>query len=109
MSRLLALALGIICAAASAAAAAPSIEDFASRPQVEDVSISPDGRYLAEIRTRDGKALTFVADRNAGKDQTLRLVLAEPDHFSMTWCRWATNTRLLCSFRGWSETASSTP
>jgi dipeptidyl aminopeptidase/acylaminoacyl peptidase len=95
----LALALGIFCAVASVAATAPSIEDFASRPQVEDVSISPDGRYLAEIRTRDGKAMTFVADRHAGKDQTLRPVLAEPDHFQMTWCRWATNTRLLCGFR----------
>src|SRR5260370_21684897 len=30
----------------------------------------------------------------------MRGVLAEPDHFQMTWCHWATNTRLLCGFRG---------
>jgi dienelactone hydrolase len=82
-------------------AAAPSPEEFALRPRVEDVSISPDGRYVALIRTRDdGRADALVADRQAGKDQVMRGVLAEPDHFQMTWCRWATNTRLLCGFRG---------
>jgi dienelactone hydrolase len=95
-----ALALGIVCLAAAHAATPPSIDDFASRPQVEDVSISPDGRYVAMIRTRDGKGFAFVSDRRAGKDQTLRLVITEPDHFRMTWCRWATNTRLLCGLRG---------
>jgi dienelactone hydrolase len=98
--RSITLAAGIFGLMAADAATPPSIEDFASRPQVEDVSISPDGRYLAMIRTRDGKAFAFVSDRRAGKDQTQRLVITEPDHFRMTWCRWATNTRLLCGFRG---------
>jgi dienelactone hydrolase len=81
-------------------AAMPSLEDFASRPRIEDVSISPDGRYLAFIQTRDGKATAVVSDRQTGKDQPGRSVLTEPDRFQMTWCRWATNTRLLCGFRG---------
>jgi dipeptidyl aminopeptidase/acylaminoacyl peptidase len=85
----------------AAHAAAPSPEEFALRPPVEDVSISPDGRYVAVIRTRDdGRADAVVADRQAGKDQVMRGVIGEPDHFQMTWCRWATNTRLLCGFRG---------
>jgi dipeptidyl aminopeptidase/acylaminoacyl peptidase len=85
----------------AAYAAAPSPEEFALRPRVEDVSISPDGRYVALIRTRDdGRAEADVADRQAGKDQVMRGVMAEPDHFQMTWCHWATNTRLLCGFRG---------
>jgi len=96
---MLAIVLGMFGNLA-AQAAAPSLEDFASRPWVEDVSISPDGRYVALIGTRDGKATAFVDDRQAGKDQPMRAVLAEPDHFQMTWCRWATNTRLLCGFRG---------
>jgi dipeptidyl aminopeptidase/acylaminoacyl peptidase len=95
---LLALVIGMAGALADAATP-PSIEDFASRPQVEDASISPDGRYLAMIQTRDGKGFAAVSDRRAGKDQILRVVIAEPDHFRMTWCRWATNTRLLCGFR----------
>jgi dipeptidyl aminopeptidase/acylaminoacyl peptidase len=96
---LLALAIGTVGAVSGHAATPPSIEDFASRPQVEHVSISPDGRYLAMIRTRDGRGYAFVSDRRAGKDQTMRLVITEPDHFRITWCRWATNTRLLCGFR----------
>src|ERR1700722_19007560 len=96
---LLALAIGMAGTVAGRAATPPSIEDFASRPQVEGVSISPDGRYLAMIRPHDGRGFAVVSDRRAGKDQTARLVITEPDHFRMSWCRWATNTRLLCGLR----------
>ena len=94
-----ALALGILLGLTAGASEPPSIEDFASRQSIEDVSISPDGRYLAVIRTHDGKAMTLVSDRSLGRDQTMRFVLSEPEHFRMVWCRWATNTRLLCGFR----------
>lgn len=105
MNKLAALVLvyGVCRGPVALAAVPPSIEEFASRSAVEDVSISPDGRYLALIRPRDGRALAFVSDRTLGKSQTLQLVLSEPDHFRMTWCRWATNTRLLCGFRGMVE------
>lgn len=96
----LALAIGILGAAAGHAASPPSIEDFASRPKIEDVSISPDGRYLALIQTLNGKAVAVVDDRQGGSDQTLKAVLAEPEHFRITWCHWATNTRLLCGLLG---------
>jgi hypothetical protein len=62
---MLAIVLGMFGNLA-AYAAAPSLEDFASRPQIEDVSISPDGRYVALIGTRDGKATAIVNDRQAG-------------------------------------------
>jgi dipeptidyl aminopeptidase/acylaminoacyl peptidase len=57
--------------------------------------MSPDGRYLALIQTLDGRALVVVAERLGGKD-AMRPVLSEPDQFQLTWCHWATNTRLLC-------------
>jgi dipeptidyl aminopeptidase/acylaminoacyl peptidase len=94
-----ALALGVLLGLSARASAPPSIEDFASRQSIENVSISPDGRYLALIRAQNGKALVVVSDRNLGKDQTMQTVLAEPEHFRISWCRWATNTRLLCGFR----------
>jgi acetyl esterase/lipase len=83
----------------SRAASPPSIEDFASRPQVEAVSISPDGRYLALVQTLDGKGVVVVDDRQGGKNRVMRPLLSEPDHFLLTWCHWATNTRLLCGLR----------
>jgi dienelactone hydrolase len=92
------ISLGVAPLSADAASP-PSIEDFASRPQVEDVSISPDGRYLALIRTQGGKAGAVIRDRRAGKDQQTRVVLGEPDDFQLTWCKWATDTRLLCGLR----------
>jgi dipeptidyl aminopeptidase/acylaminoacyl peptidase len=94
-----ALALSVLLGPTARASAPPSIEDFASRQSIESVSISPDGRYLALIRTHDGKASVLVSDRSLGKDQTMQSVLGEPEHFRIAWCRWATNTRLLCGFR----------
>jgi dipeptidyl aminopeptidase/acylaminoacyl peptidase len=76
----------------------PSIEEFAARPLVESAAISPDGRYLALIQTRDGRGFVAVVDRTA-PGSTKKAVLAEPEHFVISWCRWATNTRLLCSLR----------
>jgi dienelactone hydrolase len=98
--RIMAPALAMFVTAAGHAATPPSIQDFASRPKVEDVSISPDGRYLALIQTQDGRAMAVVSDRQAGKEQVMRPVVTEPEHFRMTWCHWATNTRLLCGFLG---------
>jgi hypothetical protein len=98
-TRIPALVLGVFTGIAGQAATPPSVEDFASRPQVEDVSISPDGRYLALITTRNGRATAAVIDRQAGPDSAMHGVLSEPDKFRMTWCDWATNTRLLCGFR----------
>jgi dienelactone hydrolase len=95
-----ALALGLFGSVLGYAATAPSIEDFASRPLIEDVSISPDGRYLALIQTHDGKGLVVVVDRRGSPEHPPLGVLAEPDQFQMSWCHWATNTRLLCGLRG---------
>jgi dipeptidyl aminopeptidase/acylaminoacyl peptidase len=80
-------------------ASMPSIEDFASRARIEGASISPDGRYLAVIQTLDGRGLVIVDDRQGGKDRVMHPVLNEPDRFLLTWCHWATNTRLLCGLR----------
>jgi dienelactone hydrolase len=94
----LALVLGVLGASEGRCASPPSIEEFAARPKIEDVAISPDGRYLALIQTLDGRAMAVIADRRAGPDQTMLPVLAEPEHFKFRWCHWATNTRLLCGF-----------
>jgi dipeptidyl aminopeptidase/acylaminoacyl peptidase len=80
--------------------APPTIETFASRPAVEGVAISPDGRYLATIQTQAGKGRVWVSERIAERFEGGRVLLAEPEHFRVSWCRFASNTRLLCSFRG---------
>ncbi len=76
---LLVLALSLWAGVESGAATAPSVEDFASRQKIEDVSISPDGRHLALIQTSGGRAAAVVIDRRAGEPRVQRVVLAEPE------------------------------
>jgi hypothetical protein len=83
----------------TAHAAAPSIEDFASRARIESATLSPDGHYIAVIRTQDGRGIAMVIDRSPAHTAPV-VVLSEPPHFRLTWCRWATDTRLLCGFIG---------
>ena len=100
LSLVLALILDLWSSIAAGAGTAPSIEEFAARSRIEDVTISPDGRYLALIQTHSGRAAAVVIDRSSTAASAPQVVMGEPDQFRMTWCRWATNTRLLCSFLG---------
>jgi dipeptidyl aminopeptidase/acylaminoacyl peptidase len=81
-----------------AGAATPSIADFAARPKVEDAAISPDGTHVVLIEMQGGKALAVVASLVPGSPAIA--VLSEPPRFEMRWCRWATDSRVLCSFEG---------
>jgi dienelactone hydrolase len=82
------------------AAIRPAVEAFAARARLEDVSISADGRYLALVETVRGKAAAVVLRRAPQERGPGQVVIEEPAHFRFLWCRWATNTRLLCSLRG---------
>lgn len=77
----------------------PPIAAFAGRLLVEGVSVSPDGKRIARIQTEKGKGMVVVHERDAGSAND-HLVLVEPDGFRLRWCKWATNTRVLCSFIG---------
>lgn len=94
------LLAGLGACLASHATTPPSIEDFAARSSIEGVAISPDGRYLAMIEPRSGRASVVVVDRQAAGQPAPNAIFAEPEHYRMTWCHWATNTRFLCGFQG---------
>jgi dipeptidyl aminopeptidase/acylaminoacyl peptidase len=91
------LILILIFMPALSMAASTSIEAFAARQKVQSVTISPDGRYLGIIQTNGVKAAVVVMDRLAPQKEP-RVVMGEPDDFRLQWCRFATNTRLLCGF-----------
>jgi len=98
-----AVVLAAIGSADGQAASPPSVEAFAARPRIEDVSISPDGHYVALIETRTGRAAAVVLDRHEHRPEAGKVVMGEPDRFHFSWCRWATNTRLLCGFGGMTQ------
>jgi dipeptidyl aminopeptidase/acylaminoacyl peptidase len=69
---------------------------FAAAPRISDATISPDGRYLA-ILTSIRKAQTLVVqDRSATGPGALHAVIGAADGFELLWCRWASDTRILC-------------
>lgn len=101
------VAVALVISRAAGAAAIPSIADFAARPSVEDAAISPDGSHAVLIETHGGRGLAVVVALDGKQPPTL--VLSEPEHFLMRWCRWATETRVLCSFQGVAQSGSVYP
>lgn len=98
LRRLLAIALSISVTAAHAAP--PSLEAFFQGAQIREVSVSPDGNWLSMIVIADGKIFVAVKDRNAAAAATPILAPNDQDGFEPSWCTWANDERLVCSFRG---------
>jgi dienelactone hydrolase len=91
----------VLIAIARLAIATPiPIDAFAARDAVSDAAISPDGRYIALVSAVKDRRGVIVRDLKQSPSDA-RAVLADiPGQFEITWCRWATGTRLLCSYRG---------
>ncbi len=85
---------------ATHAASAPQIADFLSGARLDDVSVSPDGRYLALIIRQDGRRFVAVQDRRNGNALKHIAEAKTKELFAPQWCRWANPTRVLCSFAG---------
>jgi len=87
--------------AAQAAAGAPSeaAVHFGAREYVQQISLSPDGRTVAFIEPADarGSAL-FVVSVDGGTPKPIAHSDGEPDR--LRFCRWSTNTRLVCGLYG---------
>jgi dipeptidyl aminopeptidase/acylaminoacyl peptidase len=100
MKKLPAMATALLCAATSAALAAPQpVENFARRPQMHGVSISADGRYVAFLSGSEDDTVLMTFDRKAGGTYK-RVTASEPGKFDIGWCRWASQQRLLCGLYG---------
>lgn len=92
--------VGALAAWAGITAAEPQpIEHFARMPQIRDVTISPDGRYVAFISAADDASVIMAFDRQSN-GEFQRLTASEPDKFDVTRCEWANNSRLLCTVSG---------
>ncbi len=89
--------LASICVVASVAAAELPIEAFARRPQVDDVAISPDGRFLAFV-TREGDVTSVIVNDRRGQLEPRKVWAGRGRNSAdIDWCVWANDTRLLCS------------
>ncbi|HEV2700205.1 MAG TPA: prolyl oligopeptidase family serine peptidase [Steroidobacteraceae bacterium] len=76
---------------------------FSASPRISDASISPDGRYLAILTTIKKAQTLVVQDRTASGPGALHAVISAGDGFELMWCRWASETRILCGLHAPSE------
>ena len=94
--RVAAAALAIASITTPGLATDTAAQLFGARPDVRQVSLSPDGKRLALVRSTNGTgSAVFVLD--IGGDGVPKPILkssGRPDQISS--CRWSTATRLIC-------------
>jgi len=95
--KIIASSFGLV--ACIATAAPQPLENFARMPQMRDVSISPDGRYVAFISAVDDASVVMTFDAHAnGTFQ--RVAASDPGRFDVETCGWANEERVICSLTG---------
>jgi dienelactone hydrolase len=91
------LVLSAVLCAAYAHAEPPPLAAFARDAVMSDPALSPDGRYLSWLTTVGGVRTVLVKDLSAPQARASLVMSSPPDYkWSIDWCRWATDSRLLC-------------
>lgn len=86
--------------AGTSLAAPPAIENFARRPQMHGVTISPDGHYVAFLTGVGDETALMSFDRTAPGTPFKKITMSVPGKFDLGWCRFANQKRLLCGVYG---------
>ena len=81
----------------------PPLTAFSASPRISDASISPDGKYLAVITSIKKAQTLVVQDRTVSGPGGLHAVIGAGDGFELSWCHWASDTRILCGLHAPSE------
>jgi len=98
--KVISIVAGLALASSAHAADAPAggaAAAFGARQQVQDVSISPDGKQIAIVEPTAGRGAALLV-ANLDGTPTLKPILTSsgsPDRLS--GCRWSGNTRLVCT------------
>lgn len=84
--------------AADDAAAKDAAAKFGVREDIQQISLSPDGLNVAFIQPSGGRVATlFVVSVDGGTPKKILFSDGDPDR--LQYCRWSTNTRLVCNLR----------
>lgn len=95
MSKRLLLALLATTVAAPLHAASDAATRFGARADVQDISLSPDGKHIAVIEPTAGAgAAVMIISVDDGSVTPILSSTGNPDR--LTYCSWATNTRIVC-------------
>jgi len=94
-------------AAARELSKADPVEAFGNLPPIGGINISPDGKMAVVLRP---VADTYhVTTLNLDTGASALLMAADPDEFLFNWCRFANNTRVVCSIRKYLVPQSASP
>jgi dipeptidyl aminopeptidase/acylaminoacyl peptidase len=95
---------GLLLPASLASAAPPSAEGmalarkFGALESIQQASLSPDGNRVALIGWVSGVQVITIADLVAGGTPK-QILGTDPKDGRLSWCSWATDTRLICQVR----------
>ncbi|GAA0332476.1 S9 family peptidase [Sphingomonas oligophenolica] len=91
---LLATTTGLV-AQSPAGATSDAAARFGARENIQQISLSPDGRNIAFVQPAGARgAALFIANVDGGTPKSIVYSSGEPDR--LQFCRWSTNTRLVC-------------
>ena len=96
MSNRLLIALLATCLSAPVYASSDAAKRFGVREDVQQISLAPDGKHIAFIEPVGARgAALVILDTQTGAQTTAVRSSGSPDR--LNYCRWATNTRLVCN------------
>lgn len=75
------------------------VETFAKLPAISQVSLSPDGSKAVVLKALFDTYHAVVLDLKTGKSKLV--MAADPQNFLFNWCRFANDTRVVCSIRSY--------
>lgn len=96
-NKLLSAALLLLSVCVSLEASVPAASSFASEPEIANVQISPDGRHLLYVASRDGTRAVATVDLQGARAETIALPLRPLEE--AIGCRWMNAARFICSIR----------
>ncbi|MEE9253522.1 MAG: hypothetical protein V3U43_01175, partial [Pseudomonadales bacterium] len=73
---------------------------FGTLPAISDIALSPDGKRAVALKAIQDTYHVVLMDFQAQKTSLL-MSAGDPDEFAFNWCRWANNTRIVCSIRSY--------
>lgn len=93
--------LFVLATATGPAFAEPiSLDTWFQGPRIEDVSLSPDARYIAMVVREGEQAFVAVKDRTV-RDPAKPIVAADPStDVEPRFCGWSSATRVVCHLSG---------
>lgn len=83
------------------AASAQSVDAkaFGARESVEHIGLSPDGNQVVFLAPLAGTSTGVFVAQTDGTGTTKQIITSDGKPETIRWCRWASNTRIVCQVR----------